>query len=96
MSNLKEKLDRFVQTVDLRLSDIERKLTIQQRANERFSEDFNSPTNSSHFGTSIPPLFWSVAISTGQPDTQGELQSLKGSLSKVKIPAEVKLNDSRQ
>jgi len=95
MSNLEEKLDRFIETVDLRFSNIERQLKEQRRANERISEDFNSPPNLSHVGTGNPPLP-GAARSTSQPDTQGDFQALRDSLSKVKLPADVKLNDSRQ
>ena len=53
------------------------------------------PPNLSHVGTGILPQPGAVR-STSQPDTQGEFQTLKDSLSKVKLPADVKLNDSRQ
>ena len=33
---------------------------------------------------------------TSQPDTQGEFQTLKDSLSKVKLPADLNFNDSQQ
>ena len=95
MSELDEKLDRFIKSVDLRLGEIERQLKEQRRADERISEDFNLPPNLSHVGTGIPPQPGAVR-STSQPDTQGEFQTLKDSLSKVKLPADVKLNDSRQ
>ena len=62
---------------------------------QRISEDFNLPPNLSHVGTGIPPQPGAVR-STSQPDTQGEFHTLKDSLSKVKLPADVKLNDSRQ
>ena len=95
MSELDEKLDRFIKSVDLRLGEIERQLKEQRRADERISEDFNLPPNLSHVGTGIPPQPGAVR-STSQPDTQGEFQTLKDNLSKVKLPADVKLNDSRQ
>ena len=40
MSELDEKLDRFIKAVDLRLGEIERQLKEQRRADERISEDF--------------------------------------------------------
>ena len=95
MSELDEKLDRFIKSVDLRIGEIERQLKEQRRADERISEDFNLPPNLSHVGTGIQPQPGAVR-STSQPDTQGEFQTLKDSLSKVKLPADVKLNDSRQ
>ena len=45
MSELDEKLDRFIKSVDLRLGEIERQLKEQRRADERISEDFNLPPN---------------------------------------------------
>ena len=57
--------------------------------------DFNLPPNLSHSGTGILPQPGAVR-STSQSDTQGELQTLKDSLSKVKLLADVTLNDSRQ
>ena len=99
MSELDEKLDRFIKSVDLRLGEIERQLKEQRRGDESISEDFNLPPNLSHVGTGIPPGFppkpGTVRL-TSQPDTQGEFQTLKDSLSKVKLPADVKLNDSGQ
>ena len=95
MSELDEKLDKFIKAVDLRLGEIERWLQEQSRADERISEDFNLPPNLSHVGTGIPPQPGPVR-SMSQPETQGEFQTLKDSLSKVKLPTDVKLNDSRQ
>ena len=69
MSELDEKLDRFIKSVDLRLGVIERQLKEQRRADERISEDFNLPPNLSHVGTGIPPQPGAVR-STSQPDTQ--------------------------
>ena len=95
MSELDEKLDRFIKAVDLRLGEIERQLKEKGRVDERISKDFNLPPNLSHLGTGIPPQPGTVRLES-QPDTQGEFRTLKDSLSKVKLPAEVKLNDSRQ
>ena len=89
------KAGQINKSVDLRLGEIECQLKEQCRADERISEDFNLPPNLSHVGTGIPPQPGAVR-STSQPDTQGEFQTLKESLSKVKLPADVKLNDSRQ
>ena len=55
MSELDEKLDRFIKSVDLRLGKIECQLKEQRREDERISEDFNLPPNLSHVGTGIPP-----------------------------------------
>ena len=99
MSELDEKLDRFIKSVDLPFGEIERQLKEQRRADERISEDFNLPPNLSHVGTVIPPGFLpqlGAVRLTSQPDTQGEFQTLKDSLSKVNLPADFKLNDSRQ
>ena len=90
-----EKRDRLIKSVDLQFGEIERQLKEQRCADERISEDFNLPPNLSHVGTGIPPQRGAVR-STSQLDTQGEFQTLKDSLSKVKLPADVKLNDSRQ
>ena len=55
MSELDEKLDRFIKSVDLRLGEIKRQLKEQRRADERILEDFNLPPNLSHVGTGISP-----------------------------------------
>ena len=95
MSELDEKLDKFIKAVDLQLGKIKRQLKEQHHADERITEDFHLPPNLSHVGTGILP-YQGAVILMSQPDTQGEFQTLKDSLSKVKSPADVKLNDSRQ
>ena len=95
MSNLEEKLEKFAETVNNRLSVIEERIANQHLAHERTLEECNLPPNFGQRGASLPPppLLQGAASST---DTQGEFQSLKDSLNKVKLPADVKLNDSRQ
>ena len=41
MSELDEKLDRFIKSVDLQLGEIERQVKEQRHADERILEDFN-------------------------------------------------------
>ena len=77
------------------MAELDEKLDRFIKADKRISEEFNLPPNLSHVGTGIPPQPGTVR-STSQPDTQGEFQTLKDSLIKVKLTADMKLNDSRQ
>ncbi|XP_052260746.1 plexin-B1-like [Dreissena polymorpha] len=95
MSNLEEKLSRFIESVDCRLGEINRKLESRHSAEVRTFDGVNVPPNAGHVGTSIP-LYTPGAARLGQSDLQGDFQALRDTLSKVKLPAEVRLNDSRQ
>ena len=92
MSNLKEKLSRFIESVDCWLDEINRKLESRHSADVRTLDGVNVPPNVGHVGTSIP-LYTPGAARLGQSDLQGDFQALRDTLSKVKLPAEVWLND---
>ncbi|KAH3862025.1 hypothetical protein DPMN_024981 [Dreissena polymorpha] len=95
MSNLEEKLSRFIESVDCRLDEINRKLDSRQSAVVQTLDGVNEPPNAGHVGTSIP-LYTPGAARLGQSDLQGDFQALRDTLSKVKLPAEVRLNDCMQ
>jgi hypothetical protein len=94
--SLENKFDEFMSSFDNRLRNIEKGLSETRFAQERRSED-SIPPALGLVGASNPPFLSSATGATSnQPDLQAEFQSLKDSLSKVKIPAELRLNDSRQ
>lgn len=90
--SLEEKLDGFMRSIEDRLGDIEKTISSPRFAQGRSSEGLFPPP-SGHEAASNPPL---QGATSQQPDLQAEFQTLKDSLNKVKIPAELKLNDSRQ
>lgn len=91
--SIERRLEEFASAINRRLDDIDSKFERLNSADSRISEDI-PPHVGRHVGAaSTPPL---LGAASQQPDLQGEFQSLRDSLGRVKIPADLKVNDSRQ
>ena len=97
IQDLNQKLDKFIDTVDNRFRNIESLIRDPRRAQERLIEEGIPPNSARHEATGNPPLDLPGAVGPSTTsDLQGEFQSLRDSLNRVRIPAELKLSDSRQ
>ena len=104
---MEEKLENFMRVIDRGFADLDAKLSElysdttprQQWATERpeLAQDFEpreSHNFDSHVASSSTPT--SGVSGTANPDIQGEYQYIRDDLARVQLPAELRLNDSRQ
>ena len=100
---MEEKLDCFIKSVEDKLANLDSRITrIDFNANQRGLSASSAPfapysaePSDSHGDHVASSLATPGATGTSQ-DLQGDFQALKDSLSRVKLPADLRINESRQ
>jgi len=96
---MEEEFQRFMDSVSKKLDSFDRRIqegiecvqrdTLNSRSSPALADLSDQTQRSSH----VAP---GTACATGTSDIQGDFAALRDSLSRIKLPAELKLNESRQ
>jgi len=100
---MEQKLYDFIKSIDKRLSALELKvvdvnsnhIARDLSAQSEHSAPVQSEPSVLHDDHVVPSLA-SAGATGGSQDIQGDFQALKDSLSRIKLPSDLKLNESRQ